>query len=56
MRRIPYCPLSGSQHFCNVMNTFYADPPKMHQRRAFSREIRCAAVLLSPCSRANAAT
>jgi hypothetical protein len=49
-------PLIASQRFCNVMNTSYADPPMIHQRWAFRREIHCGAVLLSPCVRACAAT
>jgi hypothetical protein len=41
---------------CNMMNTSYADPPKMHQRLPLSREIHCGAVLLSPGSQASAAS
>ena len=41
---------------CNIVNTSYADPPKMYQRWPLNHEIHCSAVLLSPGSRANAAT
>jgi hypothetical protein len=41
---------------CNIVNTSYADPPKMHQRWPLNHEIHCGAVLLSPGSRASAAT
>jgi hypothetical protein len=39
---------------CNIVNTSYADPPKLHKRWALNREIQCGAVLLSPSSRAKA--
>ncbi len=41
---------------CNIVNTSYADPPKLHQRWPLNREIYCGAVLLSPSSQASAAT
>jgi hypothetical protein len=41
---------------CNIVNTSYANPPKLHQRWPLKREIHCGAVLLSPSSRASAAT
>jgi hypothetical protein len=41
---------------CNIVNTSYADPPKMHQRWPLNHETHFGAVLLSPGSRASAAT
>jgi hypothetical protein len=40
----------------NIVNTSNADPPKLHQRWPLKRENLCGAVLLSPSSRAKAAT
>ena len=34
---------TGSQQFCNNMNTSYADPPIPHKRRTLRSEIHCAA-------------
>jgi hypothetical protein len=48
--------LTGSQQFCNSMNTSYPDPHKIHKRWALRREIHCVAVLLPPGCRASAAT
>ena len=48
--------LTGSQHFCNAMNTSYADPPKIQQPWSLSRENHCGAVPLLPGSRARAAS
>ena len=42
--------------FCNIMSTSYADSPKMQLHWPFSREIHCGAVVLSPCTRASAAS
>ena len=41
---------------CSIVNTSYADPPKMHQRWSFSHEIHSGAVLLLPGIRASAAS
>ena len=41
---------------CDIMNTSYAGPPKMHQRWNLRCKIHCVAVLLPPSCRASAAT
>jgi len=56
MRELVVTSLAGPALFCNIVNTSYADPPKMHLSSSLSREIHCGAVLLSPGSRASAAT
>ena len=47
--------LSAPALLCSIVNTSYADPPKMHQRWLLSHEIHCVAVLLSRGCRACAA-
>jgi hypothetical protein len=49
-------PRSSLAHFCIVMNASCADPPKLQQRWALSREIHSGAVLLPPLTRSNAAS
>jgi hypothetical protein len=56
MHKLNISRLTGSQHFCNALNTSYADPPKIHNRWTLRREIHCVAVLLPPGIRASAAT
>ena len=48
--------LAAPALLCNIMNTSYADPPKIHKRWSLSREIHCGAVLLSHSTRASAAS
>ena len=48
--------LAAPALLCNMVNTSYADSPKFHKRWTLRREIDCGAVLLSPCTRASAAT
>jgi hypothetical protein len=56
MHKLIISRFTGSQHFCNVMNTSYADPPKLHKHWTLRREIHCVAVFLPPSCRASAAT
>jgi len=55
MQKLIISRLTASQHFCNAINTSYADPPKIHERCSLKREIHCGAVPLLPGSRASAA-
>jgi ABC-type enterobactin transport system permease subunit len=56
MRELVVTSLAGPALFCNMVNTSYADPPKLHKRWTLWSEIHCGAVLLSPSCRASAAT
>ena len=56
MQKLIISRLTGSQQFCNAMNTSYADPPMLHKRRTLRREIHCVATLLPTDCRASAAT
>jgi len=49
-------PRSSLAHFCIVMNASCADPPKLQQRWALSREIHSGAVLLPPLTRSKSAS
>ena len=56
MRVSAIASLAAPALLCNNVDTSYADPPKVHQRWPLIRGILCGAVLLSPGSRASAAS
>jgi hypothetical protein len=56
MRESVVTSLAAPALLCNIVNTSYADPPKLHKRWTLRREIDCVAVFLPPSCRASAAT
>jgi len=56
MRESVVTSLAAPALLCNIVNSSYADPPKIHKRWTLRREIDCVAVILPPGRRASAAT